>query len=49
MKRISIGTWAYTIGPYAANPERWSRATRNWTPIGLVVLNPPRAALQAAA
>jgi transposase InsO family protein len=21
-------------------PERWSRSTRNWTPIGLVVLNP---------
>ena len=22
------------------NPERWSRSTRNWTPIGQVVLNP---------
>ena len=33
----------------ASNPERWSRATRNWTPIGLVVLNPPRTDLQAAA
>ena len=32
-----------------ANPERWSRVTRNWTPIGLVVLNPPRAEIQAAA
>ena len=21
-------------------PERWPRQTRNWTPIGLVVLNP---------
>ena len=21
-------------------PDRWSRATRNWTPIALVVLNP---------
>jgi len=30
----------------AENPERWSRATRDWTPIGLVVLNPPRADLQ---
>ena len=29
----------------AANPERWSRATRNWTPIGLVVLNPPSSRL----
>ena len=33
----------------ASNPERWSRTTRNWTPIGLVVLNPPRAEMQAAA
>jgi hypothetical protein len=33
----------------ASNPERWSRATRNWTPIGLVILNPPRAEMQAAA
>jgi hypothetical protein len=32
----------------AANPERWSRVTRNWTPIGLVVLNPPPAEIQAA-
>ncbi len=23
-----------------ANPERWTRGTRNWSPIGLVVLNP---------
>jgi putative transposase len=23
-----------------ANPERWSRGTRNWTPVGQVVLNP---------
>ncbi len=27
--------------------SRWSRATRNWTPIGLLVRNPPRADLQA--
>jgi len=33
----------------ASSPERWSRGTRNWTPIGLVVLNPPRAEMQAAA
>jgi hypothetical protein len=33
----------------ASNLERWSRAPRNWTPIGLVVLNPPRADLLAAA
>ena len=32
-----------------SNPERWTRATRNWTPIGLVALNPERAPLQAIA
>ena len=32
------------------NPERWSRSTRNWTPVGAVVLNPePPAQHQAAA
>lgn len=32
------------------NPERWSRSTRNWTPVGAVVLNPePEAQHQAAA
>lgn len=24
----------------SANPERWTRCTRNWSPVGLVVLNP---------
>ena len=24
------------------NPRRWSRHTRNWTPIGAVTLNPER-------
>ncbi len=24
----------------AANPERWTGATRNWTPVSLVTLNP---------
>ena len=32
----------------AANPERWSRGTRNWSPVGIVVLNPERAAQAAA-
>lgn len=32
-----------------ANPERWSSSTRNWSPVGLVVLNPERAPQQAAA
>ena len=26
-----------------ANPERWSGSTRNWLPVGFVVLNPERA------
>jgi transposase InsO family protein len=30
-----------------ANPERWSRATRDWTPVGHVVLNPQPDALAA--
>ena len=30
-----------------SNPERWSRHTRNWTPIDRVTLNPQKAALQA--
>jgi putative transposase len=33
----------------SANPERWTRCTRNWSPVGLVVLNPERVPLQAAA
>jgi transposase InsO family protein len=32
-----------------ARPERWSRASRNWTPIGNVVLNPERRSTVAAA
>jgi len=27
------------------NPRRWSRGTRNWTPIGAVTLNPEREAI----
>ena len=27
------------------NPQRWSRNTRNWTPIGAVTLNPERDAV----
>jgi putative transposase len=29
-------------GMRRANPERWSGATRNWLPVGYVVLNPKR-------
>jgi hypothetical protein len=25
-----------------SNPERWTRATRNWSPVGVVTLNPER-------
>ena len=32
----------------AANPERWTRNTRNWAPIELVVLNPQRQETQVA-
>lgn len=32
-----------------SNPERWTRSTRNWSPVGLVILNPERAPAQAAA
>jgi len=31
----------------AANPQRWSCGTRNWAPVGLVVLNPQRAPIAA--
>jgi len=31
-----------------ANPERWSGSTRDWSPVGLVTLNPERLARQAA-
>jgi len=31
------------------NPTRWSRSTRNWTPIGAVTLNPERDAVVAMA
>lgn len=32
-----------------SNPERWSGTTRNWTPIGLVALNPERVPAGTAA
>lgn len=33
----------------SSNPERWSGTTRNWTPIGLVALNPQHVPANAAA
>ena len=32
-----------------ANPERWTRSTRNWAPVGIVVLNPERHVVEATA
>ena len=32
-----------------SNPGRWSRQTRNWTPVGAVTLNPERDAVVQAA
>ena len=31
------------------NPQRWSGRTRNWTPVGVVTLNPERDAVVRAA
>jgi putative transposase len=31
------------------NPARWSRDTRNWSPVGAVTLNPERDAVVSAA
>ena len=34
MKRISIGSWAYTIGPYADNPVQWDEVTQRVKDLG---------------
>ena len=34
MKKISIGTWAYTIGPYAGNPIPWEEVIRKVKELG---------------
>jgi sugar phosphate isomerase/epimerase len=34
MKRISIGTWAYSIGPYADNPVPWEEILRKLAELG---------------
>jgi sugar phosphate isomerase/epimerase len=34
MKRISIGTWAYTIGPYAAHPVPFDEVVRKLAALG---------------
>jgi sugar phosphate isomerase/epimerase len=34
MKKISIGSWAYTIGPYAANPVPWEEVIKKVKELG---------------
>lgn len=34
MKKISIGTWAYSIGPYAENPVPWDEVVRKLAELG---------------
>ncbi len=34
MKRISIGTWAYSIGPYANNPVPWDEILQKLSALG---------------
>jgi sugar phosphate isomerase/epimerase len=34
MKKISIGSWAYTIGPYAKNPVSWDEVIHKLAEIG---------------
>ncbi len=34
MKKISIGSWAYTIGPYASNPVPWEEVIKKLKEIG---------------
>ena len=34
MKKISIGTWAYTIGPYAKNPISFDEVVANLAKLG---------------
>lgn len=34
MKKISIGSWAYTIGPYAENPVPWEETIKKLAELG---------------
>ena len=34
MKKISIGSWAYTIGPYAENPVPWDQVIKKLAELG---------------
>ena len=34
MKKISIGSWAYTIGPYANNPVPWEEVIKKLKELG---------------
>lgn len=47
--KILAARHAVYVQAKAATPARWSGATRNWTPIGAVTLNPEREAVAMAA
>lgn len=34
MKKVSIGSWAYTIGPYASNPVPWEEVIKKLKELG---------------
>jgi len=34
MKKISIGSWAYAIGPYEDNPVPWDDVCKNLADLG---------------
>ena len=37
-KKLSIGSWAYTFGPYEDDPIRLMLLSRNWHDLSLMVL-----------
>lgn len=39
MEQLQHRKWVYEAAK-RRNPRRWSRATRNWEPVGAVSLNP---------
>jgi putative transposase len=50
---VELGVLARRTALYeqvrAVNPERWSRSTRDWSPVGVVLLNPEPSAAEHAA
>jgi putative transposase len=47
-RAILVARHALYIKARERNPARWSGATRNWSPIGAVTLNPERDSVVAA-